>query len=99
MEALCFIFSVLVELPECLSGVSCQGPSALPGFAKALGHTQFVPNLNSDLFLFGLCSLQQIGYVLARQLGISAASVTFNCPHTRSNLSRGWLKAFLRLLW
>lgn len=76
-----------------------QGPNALPGSSKALGHTQLVPNLNSSLFLFGLCSLQQIGYVLARQLGISAASVTFNCPHTGSNLSRGLLKAFLRLLW
>lgn len=61
--------------------------------------TQLALPFNSDLFLFGLCSLQQIGYALAKQFGRSAASVTFSCPHTRSYHSRGRLKSFLRWLW
>lgn len=93
--------SVFVKLPLCAFQVC---PVRVPRLCLVPPRlwttlTQFVPTFNSDLFLFGLCSLQQIGYVLARQLGISTASVTFNCPHGRSDLSRGRFKAFLRLLW
>lgn len=52
--------------------------------------------LLADLFLFGLCSLQPIGYALAKQFGSRAESVTFSCLHARSYHRRGRLKSFLR---
>lgn len=68
----------------CLSGVFCQGPQGLPAAPRLCATiTQLDLPFSSDLFLFGLCSLQQIGYALAKQFSRSAASVTFSCPHTR----------------
>lgn len=84
----------------CPSGVLRQGPRGLPGTSKASAPTtQPALPFSSDLFLFGLCSFQQIGYALAKQFGSSAPSVTFSCLHMRSYHRRGRLKSFQRWLW
>lgn len=99
VEALCFSFSMCITPGACqvCSGRVPRACLVPPRLCATI--TQLALPLSSDLFLFGLCSLQQIGYALAKRFGRSAASVTFSCPHTRLYHSKGRLKSFLRWLW